>query len=104
MKTAKQYNWFIGLCTKDGSTLMVSSVMAAIAATMKFHCIPGFSVRQQTGFWNGVEEKSLMVSFVDTESICTFELAERIATNFRLEFEQECVMITCLNVDYYFSS
>jgi len=57
-----KYVFYVGLVTKEGQAIDKDFAIKTISASLAAFGIDGFSVQEITGFYKGMEEKSLAVT------------------------------------------
>ncbi|GEM_PF-4448712 len=102
MKKAIQYNWFVGMTTKEGDAIAKDAAKVTIAKMLAEYEIHAFSVSEQIGYWKQVQEVSLVVSFINMDKAITGLTAKEIAERFRDTFNQECVLVSTVETWYQF--
>jgi len=60
-----KYVFYVGLVTKEGQAIDKDFAIKTISASLAAFGIDGFSAQEITGFYKGVEEKSLVVTVFD---------------------------------------
>ena len=103
MKTSRKINWYIGLTTKGGAILKEVETIDRVVKLLELSCINCFSTSIQTGFWEGKQEQTLVITLIDTTNLGE-TLVQNIASLFAKEFNQDCVLCTIEEIKYNFVS
>lgn len=82
-----KYEILIGLTTNNGGRFLAKTVVTYVS---KF--INAFSVIEQTGYWNGIEEKSLCITILGTESDYAVQL-EHMVKEMQDLFQQDSIYL-----------
>lgn len=101
MNTTKKINWYIGLTTKEGAILKQDLTEQRVNRLLELTFINCYSTAIQTGYWEGKQEQTLVVTVIDTTNLGE-NLIERIASLFASEFNQDCVLVTSEEIKYNF--
>lgn len=97
----------IGLKDTDGHYIPRGAALPVIQAALAEQGLDGYTVADGTGYWKGVLEHCLLVSWVDDETITPDRregYGETIARNIAIALRQECVLIVERPVEYRFVS
>ena len=103
MKASKKINWYIGPTTKGGAILKEVKTIDRVVKLLELSSINCFSTSIQTGFWEGKQEQTLVITLVDTTNLGE-TLVQNIASLFAKEFNQDCVLCTIEEIKYNFVS
>lgn len=101
MKNTRKINWYIGLTTKEGAILKQDLTEQRVNNILKLNQIDCYSLGLQTGYWQGKQEQTLVVTVIDTENLGE-NLVEKIAHIFATQFNQDCVLVTSEEIRYNF--
>lgn len=101
MNTTKKICWYIGLTTNGGSILKEVETIERVTKLLETIGINCFSTSLQTGFWQGKQEQTLVITLIDTENLGE-NFIESIASLFASEFTQDCVLVTSEEIKYNF--
>ena len=82
-----KYVFYVGLVTKEGQAIDKDFAIETVSASLAAFGIDGFSVQEITGFYKGVEEKSLVVTVFDVTReecgemllFCPYKIAKDLA-------------------------
>ena len=74
-------------------TLDPQDTIAAVSAELEKVGVSGFSVVDVNGYWEGLRERSLLVSFFAGAERDWYRTAKTLAAQFAALFRQECVLV-----------
>lgn len=88
-----RYSITFGRGLKSGGSVTLGAVDAFIAGEVAPR-FQGFSVRHESGYWNGVPESAFTVSIACKVNEKNIDKVEGIARAWNSRFDQDCVLIT----------
>jgi len=98
----KKINLFIGLKKKDLITNITKKhSLEVISKCLKKIKVTDYNIHFISGFWNAKAEKTLYISFINTENINYKQLTQAINA-IKKELDQEAILVEIIAADYAF--
>ena len=103
IKTNNKYILSIGLLKKDMATSIKEDyALNVVSKELIKNNVIGFNTNFKTiGFYKGIEEKNLIISFINTYDLKTKDVI-KIVDNIKKELEQESILLEIEKVQYAF--